>query len=1138
MKKDKDQLPLEIYHEKLQTIRDLKFSPRQVDIVACILHGRKPSKIAEILSINPKTIETHIRKILEKLTNKRGNSREVIIDFIEKSDKYQAVKDYYSALLIQHEFEKILLQLSKILISKGMFFSLVCGQDQVKSPWVASLEKHLALMGLKKKDISIKVDFVDMLIVWGLSSETSHKPGNIFTFPNEKDYYLTFFEFLKKFLPSEKLDKLLMEFKTTRQNFKKHKTEEHHRSILSPELSTSPPQALPHRGRSSSYKLWVLSGIVLVLFTLGGTLYSLFSKDRFSPPLIARSDLNIPKEDVLLNRAKLLNEIDKKLNEQKGIQSIALIGIGGAGKTTLARQYARSQNTSILWEINAETLESLKSAFESLAYSLAKTEEDNKILTNLQEIPDPRRKEEKVLAFVKERLKKQPDWLLIFDNVEKFSDIQTYFPHNIETWGYGKILITTRNNHLQENSQIKDSFHLGDLSPQEQLELYQKVMKQGKNNSLILIKDAELKKFLTKIPPFPLDVSVAAHYLKITGITYDEYLNNLNKNDNTFNSIQENILKETNDYSKTRFNIITLSLNHIIASHKDFKDLLLFISFLDSQNIPKNLLNTYKDKKIVDDFIFHLSKYSLITHEFPPSLSTTFSIHRNTQEFSLLYLTKSLKIEKSIPTISLIATTFEHYLRNAIDQDNAHEMKLLVSHSERLLSHHDYISDLHRAKIAGELGGIYFYLCDYDKAKKILENALSIRNRNLNKNDEQSGRAIVHLANVYKFQDNFKMAQELYLKAIELLKNQKASNTIDAAHAFFHLGELHKFIGEYKQAKTLLTKSLDIYKKKLPADSSTIAKVMSVLGLVHLYCGAYEEAQPLLDSSLQIYRKHADNRLSLALAFSNMANYHSHLGDYKTALAFLKQSRSIFNDDPSHLVSTWIVGDLGVLYMRTGNYHQARELLEKSLDMHKKFFPTKEHNYRASISFHLGRVYSELREHKKARKIIFEAEKNYRGLFPPEGSRNVDLHLTLGIYYMNRGQRKEALGALKKALEICAHSFTSNHNETAEVLTILGKVYLLEGDLKNGEEYLNKALNIYQKLKNSDVYSVFESLSELYTKKLVNLQSVNHQKQSQKDKEIALNYLNQAYAFVKKYFPEDSPHIKRIAVKIRALQGN
>ena len=71
-----------IYAEHLSVINGINFTPREIAVIACLLHARGTSRIASFLSIAPRTVVTHIRNIMLKL---ECNSRENIIDFIQTS---------------------------------------------------------------------------------------------------------------------------------------------------------------------------------------------------------------------------------------------------------------------------------------------------------------------------------------------------------------------------------------------------------------------------------------------------------------------------------------------------------------------------------------------------------------------------------------------------------------------------------------------------------------------------------------------------------------------------------------------------------------------------------------------------------------------------------------------------------------------------------------------------------------------------------------------------------------------------------------------------------------------------------------------------------------------------------------------
>jgi len=379
-----------------------------------------------------------------------------------------------------------------------------------------------------------------------------------------------------------------------------------------------------------------------------------------------KSELTVPADNSYLNRPDLMVKIEENLKGLQDIQVVALVGVGGAGKTTIARQYARKQSSTIIWEINAETRETLINSFENLAYTLAKTEQERKLLKSFQEIKKLKEREEKFLFFVKEKLKSNANWFLIYDNIEKFSDIQKYFPYDSTKWGKGRIIITTRDSHIKNNSHIYNTILVGELDDREKVDLFNRIITNGERTQYLISQRDEQKKFLAHIPPFPLDITIAAHYLKATHISYEKYLEYMKEYDNDFTALQESVLKEVSEYTKTRFNIITLSLKKVIETHKDFADLLLFISLIDSQDIQRSLLDKYNKGVITDNLIFNLNKYSLITKQFSLNKILTFSIHHSTQEISLAYFIKTLNLKENNQLLQKIANTLETYIADII----------------------------------------------------------------------------------------------------------------------------------------------------------------------------------------------------------------------------------------------------------------------------------------------------------------------------------------------------------------------------------------------------------------------------------------------------------------------------------------
>lgn len=1119
MQNDKINLLQDVYSAYLEAINGIKFTRREIDIIACLLSGRTSKTIARFLLIEEKTVETHKYNIMRKL---ECNSRESIREFIEKSDKFSEIKKHYVSLLIQAAFKHQLGEVSVRVGKESPVCLIVYSQEQEnKAPLIHKLETHLKLAGLKiqieerenHKSVTqlihnLESQQIDSIIysvsealiaqlqacdskakleIAQLTQRAAQKQGSVIflledreatteipqelsdigyvDFGVQENYYFSVFEILKKISLNVDLDKVIAEFKSQYQ-------------MIYGSVEKSPPQIWSElseflqKEQINSFasfwqkgRNWLLIGFVLSLSAIGILAFTINSnkigkaprvnkiqENKSQKPYSVRSDLPIPVETALLQRPQLMTQIEDKLKGQQGIQTVALVGIGGAGKTTIARQYAHAQKSSIVWEINAETTGSLISSCEKLAYALSKTEEEKKILRELHDIKNTQEREDKIILLVKEKLKYHSNWLLIYDNVEKFMDLQKYFPFDPDVWGRGKVIITTRDSNIKNNSHINNSLQIGELDPKEKLNLFIKIMSNRETRQPAIMQKEQAVKFLEHIPPFPLDVSIAAYYVRATNIPYIRYLEHLRDNNENFALVQENVLKGASDYTKTRYSIITLTLKQLIDTHEDFMDLLLFISLLDSQNIPGELLDAYKNKIIVDNFIYNLKKYSFITSELLTSCDSmpSFSIHHSIQQISLAYLTKKLSLEKDHQFVQTITDTLENYMAYIIDREDFPRMKLLAHHCEIFLKHNKLLSDVMSAAITAGLGCIYYYQNYSMKAKQLLNESIMNLNKNYGGNECRIARALVYLGNAYRELDQF------------------------------------------DKAKSLLEQSLEIYNKH-SKNHVGMARAAGYLGIVYRGLGNFEKAKRLLEQSLVIYNKHSENYIGTAWALAHLGWVYRALGNFEKAKDSFEQSLILYKEySKDHVGAAWVAGDLGNVYIELGNYEKAKNLLEESLLICRGNFP-ETHVYVANALTHLGIFYKKLGNYKKAKDLFEQSLITYEKNYGKE-------------YILN-----------------------------APALRNLGQVYLLEGYMEIAENLINKSLEICQQYNYYGSYMSLESLAELYMKKSMNAANKGEMQQSQNFKKQAINYLKQALEIAQTHFPENSPHIIRIQAAIKTL---
>ncbi|WP_417905375.1 helix-turn-helix transcriptional regulator [Candidatus Tisiphia endosymbiont of Micropterix aruncella] len=424
---------------KLEIINNVKFSQREIDVIACVLAGRGSKTIASLLTIAPKTVEAHIHNIMGKIT---CNSREDIINFIERSDKSLFLRQIYQHLLLKNDFKKTLIAISTLLRNKMLPRVMIYQYELSESEiiFTSNLEEHFKLAGipninkieegssfsLKWNDINyhiihivseelikklqenitdgsaIQFKFTDIILqnpvnhtLLLLDKNISIVPQKFLridyiSFKTQNSYYLVVLEVLRRIIGKVNIDPIISNFKKNLSLFSE-KPEE----LFSNKVSSVEEFVVRKNIFSSIEKIFTENKISIliacIIFSIVTLIsYSSVQKDKkhtvilpYKIPLF-RSDLIIPVS-IFIDRPKLISAIEEKFKDNQGIYTVAIIGIGGSGKSTMAKYYAHQQHATIVWEMNAENKESLLRSFEALAHRIA-NETEKKIVRNIKKL--------------------------------------------------------------------------------------------------------------------------------------------------------------------------------------------------------------------------------------------------------------------------------------------------------------------------------------------------------------------------------------------------------------------------------------------------------------------------------------------------------------------------------------------------------------------------------------------------------------------------------------------------------------------------------------------------------------------------------------------------------------------------------
>ncbi len=422
-----------------------------------------------------------------------------------------------------------------------------------------------------------------------------------------------------------------------------------------------------------------------------------------------------PKEPIKFNvrdpvksftgRDDELKDIHNKLQSEKGqvvVSQIASIsGLGGIGKSELARKYAcdykKDFDDNVIW-INAETQESLKQSYQELAKELR---------IPITEKRDEKEQERNIKSIVKDVYKyfQNAKSLFIFDNAEEYGDVNEFLPSPFFLYLNGKkphVLITSRNRDWEVGEEGKiEVVQLGELTPEKAAEFIRKALElEDKKNDL---QETEILQLAKELQYFPLALRQAISYikennikLKIQGKTFkiSDYLKVYEKEAKKLLDFESRC--ESDRYAKTTFITWKVTIENI--KHKEYGQVALnvlnIMAYLAPDKVPveRLFLKLVEEKKELWDAVYLLNQYSMINVE--QGLS---NIHRLVQQVIRLGLQNQSK-EKRI-------------LGKALEIINSSDVAELEENHSHVISIWEYASKY------GELIDHYYFnsFCGYIK---------------------------------------------------------------------------------------------------------------------------------------------------------------------------------------------------------------------------------------------------------------------------------------------------------------------------------------------------------------------------------------------------------------------------------------
>lgn len=990
-----------------------------------VMHGKSMKVIAALLLISPKTVEAHIRNIMQKLD---CNSQDGIRTIVEKSGKLVFVKQYYYYLLIESSFNEQLKSLSR-LISKQNISCFFTFMTEENNDLLEVLKHHLEFVGIKvlkdtndiieniyeihviSKPLALEINNVQskkdvnkclqkyvgnnknkILLLINKDINIS-KTVDYISFQHRQEYYNSFFEVLKKLLPKIDIDELIKDFKNQYQGVQNFlgntyiKTSTYSTGFIFKWFNNI------YRINFISWKaLWVVVLLCLSSFYLFSLIpFDLVITGNKSNNTKKNITWNLPRfPEYYVERKELTNAIWDKFSDEKKRKTAVLVGLnglGGIGKTTLALNaiYNAKQRYDFKVWFSSETKDLLKANYFELGerFRLFSKDMSDKLK----------------IRIVKEWLDNKRNVLLVYDNAPDMETLNDFLPNK------GHIIITSR------NYKLSGSIAVDVMTKTEAVNLLNKLTSLSTNCK------KQSERLILELGYLPLAISQAGSYINENKLTVSNYLKLYKTNKMELLAEESLPPGDIHEPIYVTWNINIKNIKTHSYGDKALK-LLDFISYCYPENIPKKLLiqylygNVSNETKILFNKVLKLLRqYSLIKVS-----SDTISIHRlvhdwikttHTKTDRLNILQKGMDVVKTmypwenktskdiefikylIPHVRFILLKVQPLFKKVVVVDlmsilgdsynilgNYIESKQLLEEAFILNKKYYGFNHIKTSKMLHCLGWTYFCLGNYVKSKQLLEKALVVRKKHYGFDHMEVARTLHHLSWTYLYLGNYLKSKELSEKVLVIREKHYGLNHVETSRTLHHLGWVHLHLGNYTKAKQLSEKALTIRSKYYGPDHIKTSHTLHHLGWIHLRLGNYVKSKQMLEKALEIRTKYYNNsdHIIIVSSLNGVGIYNYYVGNYVKSRSLLERGLNMVTKlyGNNHLFTAMTLSHLGNMHRMLNNFNESKKLLEDSFQFLHKYYGSDNINV-SIVMCNLGLLYGELHDDIKKKKYLKKA---------------------------------------------------------------------------------------------------------------------------------------------------------------------
>ncbi|OCL12845.1 TPR-like protein [Glonium stellatum] len=773
--------------------------------------------------------------------------------------------------------------------------------------------------------------------------------------------------------------------------------------------------------------------------------------------------VNIRRNGEFIGQNSILEDLSEKMKTANGRRRVALIGLGGVGKSQIALEYAyrahiSSPNKSVFWIQGANELDFEQDFIRIAPYAKAQGAGITTAVT---------------CNMVKGWLESENsgNWLLIVDDVNTdtfFGEklFHTLLPQNPN----GSILFTCRNKQLA----------LKFVLPMQLIKL------RGMNNvdarELLLthagsLEDSEedIDQLICCLEYMPLAMVRAGAYIAANSLSVSGYLQLFNESEANRANLLGAILMDSAASSRLSLPIVTsvISLQKIQREDELAIQFIAFMSCLSSRRIPNTLLPSPKSTIKNSQALGVLKAYSLIVENSSDGL---FDMHPLVRLATRTWLKSTGQFSKWV--LLAFNSMIQEFPSQTEKCGDIEKCELYLSHADTILKDHEKIflggglpavSAAHGSLISR----ISRYLTtkgSYRSARTFAESAVKWNKRAFGERGRHTLTALSNLAVIDHYLGGYSFAENLCIEVLVTRTKVLGENHEDTIDSLNNLALLYQEQGKHDAAEGMHRKALSLREKFLgPRHKDTLVSVNN-LALALQSQQKHSAAEDMLQRALcgrqdLLGPFHPDTLTSTSnLGVFLQSQKHWEDAWEMHSLAFAGRQK-IFG--PDHHETLKSKGNLALVLQGQGLYNQAEEVLGEVLSGFQVILRN-DHPDTLTTMSNLANLYRCQSKYAKAEKVtsrvLCARQKELGECHPETLSTMCDLSIllqcqrkyqaakALGVYVLNA--RIRSLGEGHRDTQFSARHVTELQEDLQEWIQNGGEAYTSESDYGLGDALL------------------------------------------------------------------------------------